>query len=539
MLSDPATMLTRQSCEWLVELTLRLHVVIEVLDAHDVPVCPVGSAPDAALVRRMLTGGEPVIREAISDASRSSTPVTVAIEGLQVRCFRLAPGGTLIVGKRTAPDESVEECQEDLESIGTWLTGAVEAGLAQPTAVAVEPYRLMSFRRILREATLRGSVRSVIGAFVEALSVWDDLHVRVFVAGEAGGLVPYASALGASPSPPTEHLDEALVPRTGRLVRLSRADVDRLGVALDSGDVLVLRLLVGETACVLVFSGMIDDRAQQMRLRVYSDILRESLNDVLTATINRVIAGVSRRELPVNEPLETAVLAALGHLSTEVGGRRAALIVTTAAGGEALAVGNTDLLPTIEQACPTRLVVRSSDADGVLAVVIDRDQAPFTAFEREIVRAGIATVHPWVQAVLRRPRSAERRRSSRPVDRMFDELATEAVAAGQHASVIVLSVDSAAARPGLLPSWVGRIRGQLRGGDRAGLLSDQEIAVLLCGASADQAAVVSARLQQLVGSGDDEGQRLHPAIGITTRVPESPFNGSLVGAARASATAVR
>jgi GGDEF domain-containing protein len=87
-------------------------------------------------------------------------------------------------------------------------------------------------------------------------------------------------------------------------------------------------------------------------------------------------------------------------------------------------------------------------------------------------------------------------------------------------------------------TWVRRIRAQIRGGDYAGTLSDREIAVLLCDASADQAGVVCTRLTRMMTVDDGAGV-LHPAVGITTRSPDSPFEGSLVGAARAGAAAVR
>jgi GGDEF domain-containing protein len=89
--------------------------------------------------------------------------------------------------------------------------------------------------------------------------------------------------------------------------------------------------------------------------------------------------------------------------------------------------------------------------------------------------------------------------------------------------------------PGLLPSWVARIRARLRAGDRAGTLNDREIAVLLCGASADQAARVSARLEQLLESRGAASGFIPPSVGVTTREPDLPFEGSLVAAARASA----
>ena len=499
--------------------------------------CPVGSTRDAATVRTLLTNSEPSLRGAMSAAVRSRASVSVVVDGMQFVCFRLASGGVLVLARRLDSEDLSEDCREDLESIGPWLTGAIDASLAQPNTVSAEGYRLVSFRRILREASSRGSLRQVIGAFIEALSVWDGVRVRAYVAGASGGFFEYASSMTAHPSS-TEPLDETVLPRLGHISRLTRADVDRAGLTIDPGDTVVARMTIGSgTAWALVFSGMIND-AVQVRLRVYTDILRESLNDVLTTSISRIMAELSRRHAPVNEPVGTAALTALERLSTAVGARQAGLLVTTATGRQALAVGNGDSLASIDRSRGTRLLVRSSDVGGVMTVVFDRDHTAFTAFEREIAQAGVAAMQPWIEAALPRSSDVERRGSARPVETVFDQLATDAVAAGQHASVIVMTIDATMAAPGLLPSWVARIRARLRAGDRAGMLNDREIAVLLYGASADQAALVSTRLEQMLESRGGTPGFIPPAIGVTTRVPDSPFEGSLVAAARAS-SAVR
>ena len=524
----------RQSFDWLVDLAVRLNVVIEVIDVYDVPVCPVGPTRDAAAVRTLITNNEPSLRNAMAAAVRSRTPVSAVVEGLQCACFRLAGGGVVVLARRIESENLSDEHREDLEAIGPWLTGAIDASLAQPNTVSAEGYRIVSFRRILREASARGSLRQVIGAFIEALSVWDDVRVRAYVAGASGGFFEYASSMTA-PASSSEPLDETVLPRPGHMIRLTRADVDRAGLAIDPGDTVVARMTIGAgTAWALVFSGMVND-AVQVRLRVYTDILRESLNDVLTTSTSRIVAELSRRQAPVNEPVGTVAQTALERLSTAVGARQAGLLVTTTAGRQALAVGNGDLLSSLDRPRATRLVVRSSDAGGVMTVVFDRDHTSFTAFEREIAQAGVAAMQPWVQAALPRSSDVERRGSARPVETVFDQLATDAVAAGQHASMIVMTIDSAMASPGLLPSWVARIRARLRAGDRAGMLNDHEIAVLLCGASADQATLVSSRLEQLLESRGGPSGFIPPSIGVTTRVPDSPFEGSLVEAARASA----
>ena len=525
----------RQSLDWLVELASRLNIVVDAIDVYDAPVCPVGSTRDAAAVRTLLTNGASSLRSAISATVRSRTPVSVVAEGIQFVCFRLASGGVVLLARRIAAEDSADECREDLESIGPWLTGAIDTSLAQPNAVSAEGYRIVSFRRILREATSRGSLRQVVGAFIEALSVWDDVRVRVYVGGASGGFFEYASSMTAHPSSGSESLEETVLPRHGHIVRLSRADVDQAGLAIDPGDTVIARLAIGSgTAWALLFSGMINDSVQ-VRLRVYTDILRESLNEVLTTMTSRTVAELSRRHAPVNEAVGTAAQTALGQLTTAVGARHAALLVTTTTGRQALAVGNADLLSSLDRVRGTRLLVRSSDNAGVMTVVFERDHAAFTAFEREIAQAGVAAMQPWVEAGLPRSSDVERRGSARPVETVFDQLAADAVASGQHATMIVMIVDAAIVAPGLLPSWVGRIRARLRAGDRAGMLNEREIAVLLCGASAEQATQVSTRLAQLLETRGGAQGFVPPSIGLTTRVPDSPFEGSLVAAARASA----
>jgi len=307
----------RQSLDWLVELALRLNIVVEVIDVYDAPVCPVGSTRDAVAVRTLITGSEPSLRSAIAAAVRSRTPVSAVVDGLQFVCFRLAGGGVVLLARRVDAD-SADECREDLESIGPWLTGAIDASLAQPNAVSAEGFRIVSFRRILREATSRGSLRQVVGAFIEALSVWDDVRVRVFVGGASGGFLEYASSMAAHSSTSMDPLDDTVLPRQGQLTRLTRAEIDRAGLVIDPGDTVIGRLVIGSgTMWVLVFSGMIND-AVQVRLRVYADILRESLNEVLTMSSSRIVAELTRRHAPVNEPIGTTAQATLDRLATTV-----------------------------------------------------------------------------------------------------------------------------------------------------------------------------------------------------------------------------
>ena len=529
---------SEQSWDWLVDLSLRLNIASEIIDAKAVPVLPVGSAHDSAFFRRLLASGEPSLRSAMGDALRAKTQVAVSVEQMQVLCCGLASGGVLLLARTPTPRESPEDCQADLRSIATWLAGVVESGLTEPDTVNVEAYRLISLRRIMAEAASRSSIRRVIGAFVEALSVWDDIRVRCYVEGANGGFFQYGSALSAIPSSFPDRLEDDQVFQQGRVVRVSRADAQRLRVTPDPADTLVCRVVVDDVAWVIFFSGMVDDR-EEIRLRVYADILRESLNEVVSAVASRLVAEVSR-SAPSGEPVASLAEVALGQLTSSVGGLHGAMVITVATGRDSIAVGHRDLLASAEQARRNRLFVRSSTVGSIMTVAIEREQWPFTAFERELVRAGVAVVHRWVQAALQQsPERVERRSGFRPLEATFDQFAQDAVKAGRPASVIVVSVDPARLVPGSLPTWVGRIRADIRAGDLAGVLSDREVGILLAGASADHASAVSARLMQMLAAHDDTGVVRHSAVGITTRSPESPADGSLVGAARATASPYR
>src|SRR4029434_466976 len=99
--------------------------------------------------------------------------------------------------------------------------GAIEASLAQTSSMSVESYRIVSFRRLLREATARGSIRKVVAAFVEALSVWDDVRVRCYIAGANGGYLSYGSTL-TTLARSADRLGEAVAPPHRRTRRPSR-----------------------------------------------------------------------------------------------------------------------------------------------------------------------------------------------------------------------------------------------------------------------------------------------------------------------------
>src|SRR5262245_27820625 len=377
----------------------------------------------------------------------------------------------------------------------------------------VESYRMASLRRILAEAVSRGTARHVLGAFVEALGVWDDVRADAYAASASNGFFfRYVSPMGAPADPVPAELDDTVVPYDNEIVRCSRADVDRMGIEAESSDVLLLRVQTGDVTWVLLFTGAIDEHEQD-RLTRYAELLRDSLNEVVTTALGRVVATLSGDPLPADEALADGAQAALARLAAFASGYQSALAVSAATGRQMLVAGNADLLQAFgDRSRSDRLFVTASDPRSVMTVAVERQRPRFTAFERALLQAGASALHPRVQNAIESSRAGERRRQYRPVDSLFDQLAADTVGAGQPASVIVVSVETATLGPGVLQVWLGRIREQLRAGDFAGILSHREIAVLLSDASADQAAVVSARLQQLLPPKQGTGLPVHPSF---------------------------
>ena len=209
-------------------------------------------------------------------------------------------------------------------------------------------------------------------------------------------------------------------------------------------------------------------------MSLYSDMLRESLNEILTTTTNRVVAAVTQHQFQSNESLEEATHTVVGELAAAVGSHQAALMVTTTAGEQLMAIGNTDLLPPIDnEEQLDRLVVASSDVNGVMAVVVARG-TPAIHGLRARDRPGCG-VRPASQAA-RRPPAIAGGRAPTPVSsgrHPVRPARRRRGRAGQQASVIVVAVDGTGLRPGLMQTWLGQIRLQLREGDFAGILSDR------------------------------------------------------------------
>jgi hypothetical protein len=144
-------------------------------------------------------------------------------------------------------------------------------------------------------------------------------------------------------------------------------------------------------------------------------------------------------------------------------------------------------------------------------------------------------LQPWARAALHSSGPAERRSGQLSFQAWIERLASETVQEGGHASVILISIPDVTLRPGFMQAQVAKIRNQLRPSDFAGHLTPGEIAVLLRDTPADHAAFVSARLQKLLEWDESAGEAIQPSIGLSSCSADSPFDGSIVRAARENA----
>ncbi len=287
----------------------------------------------------------------------------------------------------------------------------------------------------------------------------------------------------------------------------------------------------------MVFKGTIN-RHDEARLTVYSDLLHEALDDLTAEATASAVAAITEHLSIANQPVEAKAQSALDQIVTAVGARHGALVVTTAGGTQALAIGNTDLLEeSAHRAPPDRLVVQSAHNGDVMALAVAGEGRRFTAHERDVLEAAAAVLQPWVRVALQRSGPGERRRGHRPFQAWIDRLASETIQEGGHASVIVISIPDMALRPEFMQAQVVRIKNELRPSDFAGRLTSGEIAVLLRDTQADQAAVVSDRLKKLLQWDVTAGRPIEPSIRMVSCSPESQCEGSIVRAARKNGTA--
>ncbi len=524
-----------RSWEWLLDVPHRLGVAIEVVGPDLAPALPAAATPAAARLRLAIAEDE-TLRAALAAVMHARRSAPARVDGLQAMCFGLTSNAALTVARPIDDGQPVDEIRRDLEAIGSWLVDPIERALTKGSdAINVEPFRLASLRRILDEAASRGSARTVLGAFVEALGVWDEVRAFAYAATIDGRFLRYISPRGVSLDGVPDCLNPADLPTRRGLARLSLADRGMLNIRVDAEDVLVGRVQTDDhLEWLVVYHGGVDER-ERVRLALYADMLRDAMNRTLRSAHDRLVASILHRPPPgPDEPVESAAQPLAAQLMGTVDARRAALAMAIGMGRQVFTVGSVDLL----RACdgdpgPTRMVLTVSDRDGVLTFSADRDE-PFTEVERRAAEIGVAAVYRWLHEHVVFPTGFERRGRARQVDALFEDLARDAVRSGQHVSLAVLSFGPNLLRPGELHAGLVKIRDHIRSSDVAGVLSPTEIGVLLTDVPAPQAVLLSDRLKDLVASAEPDRAANYPLVGVSTWSPDHGAAEPIVASARSA-----
>jgi len=519
--------------DWLIDAASRLRVALEVIEHDLTPMLPLAASPTAQTLRQSLTS-DLSFRFAVEATMESGETLETSIENGRAMCFGLPAHRSMVVARQTADETDADATLDDLAAIGSWLRGIVLGVLDEPAmGVNAEEYRIASLRRILDEAAVRGSARNVLGAFVEALGVWDDIRAAAYALRIDGRFVRYAKSTEVGPGDIVSELDGSVFVAMSGVSRVSAADAASLRLAGGAADVVMSRVRTAEgLEWVLLFWGTVDER-ERVRLTLYSDFLRDALEKTLATAYRRTEDRISRRTpTEPGDPIESAARQIGAQIAASIDGSPFALALALTTGRQVFAVGSADVLYAEEGSFPNRLAVTSRDDHALLTFAAVRDRSAFTVLDRHMARVAVDAARRWFVAQADVSRDYERRGRASRLDAEFEHHARDLVRSGQHVSVAVISLGADVLRPGVLSESLGRLRDQIRSCDIAGVVSPTEIAVLLPAVAQPTAEMLAERLQRLlIGSTVKSGAE-RPSVAVASWSPDGPVSESLVAAAR-------
>jgi hypothetical protein len=545
------------SWAWLAALAQSLSMAIEITDVAGAPRVTVG--PDD-LARRLRSTIDDVfaLRDRIERTLSTGESWSAAVEGLHLASYRLtqqsATAGALLLSRNGADDGVPGE----FEQIGPWLVRAVEAHLAKigdrPESRRVIPEssdppsfdRIASLHRILHDAIERGNERDVVTSFAESLFAWDGIELSGYVEDTQGRWMLAVTTPGSARGHATIAADLGQQPRTTTLTPLSEDDLERLGFSRNRrGLALQIGTAIVEPWVIVFFEGYAP--LDLDRLGLYINLLREALGRAATIAETRTTWAILQPLLGSSDPIEPAIELALQELANTVKATSASLTVVAPGGTTVLAIGEQES-SSVRPFGRTHLLVSSTSVAqaidspasgeiGTLALTLKRTPGQtFTRREQHLVDRAAQVLAAWLPGTFKAPQKPRERRAwSRDFEQVLDRVAVQTALEGAPASVVVVSVPGSP-RGEQLQRWVADIRGQLRGSDLAGMLSDHEIGVRLSGTPRHDVPIVSARLQRCFTSDDAAGT---VAIGSATRESGTTADDSLVDAARQNVRALR
>lgn len=540
---------------WLTAMSRSLGFVAEILDADDAPMRSFGHGPAAVTLRHALSDPKSAVRGAAKAARTAIHGIAESGSPFRTLCYRLfshgASTGVLVLAHDGSdPALPSRDGERALEQVGPWLAKAVEAQLARPNdgedddeqsddaeleSADVSFDRVSSLHRRLTDAIGQGGEAEMVSAFAEALFAWDGIEVVGYVDDLQGRLMPLVMTPGATRGHAHVALDPGVAPRTPMLNELAAGVLDALGrprarrtfgieIATPVLDPWVL-------VCAEGFAPLDPDR-----LSLYVGVLRDALVRTATIAETRTTWSVLQPLLAPSGPTDVVLSAAIHELARHLKGSSAAISVVSSGGATVLTAGDTDATTTESPfARHHRLVSTTPVGDRyTLVLTVHRGVAqPFARREQLALDRAAGIFAAWLPGRLPAAlRQQERRAESRDFEVVLERAARQAVRDGVNTSVLVMALDDGSPGPDTLHRWIADIRGQLRGSDLAGMLSDREIGVLLSGTPTHEITTVSSRLERCLTT---ERGRVPLTIGATSRDGGSRSDEPMVRMARRNA----
>lgn len=523
-----------RSWEWLIALRKRLNVDLQLVDDAQVPLLTVTERTGTA--GASLLSDAPGVKLAVANAVRTRTPQAASVDRFQavivpVTLDRVV-AGALVVARRAAEDQPIDQSRSQLELVGFWLTSAIEAHLQSPPSGHGDLDRLSALCRLLADASAQGSDRNLAATFVETLAIWHDFEAYGYVESAREEYVRDVVLPGADPARTPAIIARAALPEFDEVNRLAKSDAERLGFATGD-DVVLARIGEGTGSWLLAITGSIEPEDLQ-RLGLYISLVEQAVARATEAATAHLLSTLSAPLLADSDNAEERARHALQQLQTALGMSDAAFTVTSRTGAPLLHVG----------AAFTAKDLAAGSDDGRI-VIIRRDPQQYamafvgvwssahrvTRQEHHVAHAAADLLEAWVRRLVRRSqRGVERRSTQRGFDEVLERVARDAVQGGIPVTAVVISFSDTVVRPDVTQTRVVRLREHLRGGDLVGRLGEGDVGMLLQDTVAAQADALVARMRRVLEA--DGVRAAHMAIGMATLSPGEPMTGALAHEAR-------
>jgi hypothetical protein len=272
-------------------------------------------------------------------------------------------------------------------------------------------------------------------------------------------------------------------------------------------------------------------------LTLYLALLDEAIEGAANARVASAVGSMANLLFEdAAEPAEQASRA-VAVLCETTGTTRVALAVTTANGAPVIRV----ISPTVPigtggpasvEPASQLIIVRHAAQGYRMRIGLEHaDGRHVTRLEHQVANTSADVIESWVRWVLGHGVGGERRGSTRGFTELLESSAQHALEHGDCVMLLVLSYADTLFRPDVTQSRIALIRTQIRAGDLVGMLSEDDVGILLRTQGDEQASTVVDRLRQLI-----EASETAPSsamrVGTASRTPVLPAVESLVQDAR-------